>query len=119
MESDGLVQEFADCVASQSRCIAEGDAEAGNRYAKRYIAAFEELRGFGRAGRDALSVLLDDERPEVRAMAAAFLLRHCEDRAKEVLQQVAQGRGLTAFSAAQALKRWEDGTWALDPDPES
>lgn len=119
MDTEALVTEFADCVAAQTRCIEEGDAETGNKYAKRYVAAFEKLRGFGSVGRDALSVLFQDERTEVRAMAAAFLLRHCEDRAKAVLKQIAQGSGLTAFGASQALRRWDEGTWALDPAPES
>lgn len=109
-----LVQEFADCVVRQRQAVAEGNAAIGNRFARRYIAAFEKLRGYGDAGRDALSVLLSDPRAEVRVISAACLLRHCEERAKAVLEHEAAGNGLVAFGAAQALRRWEEGTWALD-----
>lgn len=58
-----LVAEFARCVANQNEAIARGDATSGNRFAKRYLAAFEKLRGRCDAGRDALSTLLTDGRP--------------------------------------------------------
>ena len=110
-----LVEEFADCVAAQSDAMAAGDARKGNAYAKRYVAAFKQLRERGDEGRDALAALLTHERADVRVMAAAFLLRHCGERARAVLETEAKGKGLVAFGAAQALERWADGTWALDP----
>lgn len=115
MDLDDLVGEFASCVERQSEAIAKGDSTSGNKYAKRYVAAFEKLRARGDIGRNALAKLLSDERPEVRVMAAAYLLRHCNERAKAVLESEAAGKGLVAFGAAQALQRWKDGTWALDP----
>ncbi len=48
-------------------------------------------------------------------MAAVYLLRHRTDEAVAVLEQVARGQGLIAFEAGQALERWKEGTWALDP----
>jgi hypothetical protein len=115
MNLDALVKEFADCVARQSKAIANGDAKVGNSYAKRYVAAFEKLRARGDDGRNALAILLLDERADVRVMAAAYLLRHCEGRARAVLEKEAKGKGPVAFGAVQALKRWNEGTWALDP----
>jgi Domain of unknown function (DUF2019) len=115
MTTNALVREFADCVVWQSRAVAKGDARTGNKYAKRYITAFNELRASGDEGRNALAALLSDERAEVRVMAAAFLLRHCGQKAIAVLESEAKGTGPTAFGAAQALARWKDGTWALDP----
>ena len=47
-------------------------------------------------------------------MAAAYLLRHCEDQAKAVLEKEAGDEGIISFGAKQVLKRWEDGTWDLD-----
>ena len=87
MKLDKLVKEFGDCVAAQTRCIERGDAAAGNKYAKRYIKAFDKLCSQGAAGRDALAVLLDDARPDVRVMAASFLLRHSKEKAMRVLQE--------------------------------
>ncbi len=109
-----LVDEFGDCVAAQSKCIEQGDATMGNKCAQRYLKAFRRLRSHGNAGRDALAALLNDPRADVRVMAAAFLLRHSEEKAKVVLSAEAEGSGLVAFGARQALERWNDGTWDLD-----
>jgi hypothetical protein len=48
-------------------------------------------------------------------MAATFLLRHCGETARRVLEAEATKDGLIAFGAEQALRRWEEGTWMLDP----
>ena len=110
-----LVAQFADDVAQQTDAIWRGDHKTGNKHAKRYIATFAKLRALGDVGRDALCVLLAHDRPDVRVMAAAYLLRHRTSEALEVLQQAAKGSGLVAFEASQAMKRWEEGTWGLDP----
>ena len=110
------VKRFADGVALQTFAIWHGDARTGNRHAKRYIAAFERLRERGDEGRDALMVLLEHERPDVRVAAAAFLLRHCTEESLKVLRAAAAGESLVAFEAGQAIKRWEEGSWAIDPE---
>ncbi len=93
-----------------------GDAKVGNRHAKKAIAAFMKLRAEGDAGRDALAVLFTHPRMDVRVSAAALLLRHRTAEAKAVLEEAAKGKGLVPFEASEALKRWEEGTWALDED---
>lgn len=110
-----LVAQFAEDVAKQTDAIWRGDHRTGNKYAKRYITTFRKLRALGDAGRDALTALLAHERPDVRVMAAAYLLRHRTTDATEVLREAAKGSGLLAFEASQALQRWEEGTSALDP----
>jgi hypothetical protein len=110
-----LVAEFASHVQSQTREILEGDAKTGNKHAKKALAAFLELRARGDAGRDALAVLFTHPSMDVRTAAAAVLLRHRTDEAKAVLEEAAKGKGLIPFEASEALKRWEEGTWALDP----
>jgi len=114
-ESAKLVAQFAEHVAAQTDEILRGDARTGNRHAKRYIEAFTRLRAMGDTGRDALVPLLHAERPDVRGMAAAFLLRHRHGDARAVLEQLAAGVGLAAFGASECLKRWEEGAWQLDP----
>jgi hypothetical protein len=59
--------------------------------------------------------MADGVRDDVRAMAAAFLLRHRTDVAQHVLEELARGEGFVAFSAGETLKRWEEKTWELDP----
>jgi hypothetical protein len=109
------VEQFADAVAQQTEALRQNDYQTGNKHAKRCIAAFEKLRVFGDPGRDALASLLVHTRGDVRAMAACFLLRHRTQEAMEVLRTEAAGGGLTAFGASEAIKRWEEGSWNLDP----
>ncbi|KFA87694.1 DUF2019 domain-containing protein [Archangium violaceum] len=115
MKLEKLVEQFALNVAAQTDAIRKGDARTGNKHAKRYTAALQELRAQGNAGRDALSVLLKHPRTDVRAMAAAFLLRYRTAEAKAVLEAAAKEGGVAAIGAIMTLKRWEEGTWALDP----
>ena len=110
-----LVAEFAENVAAQTDSIWRGDSKTGNKHAKRYIAAFKKLRAHGDAGRDALAVLFTHPDMDVRTTAAAFLLRYRTADAKAILTEAAKGKGLVAFESAEALKRWEEGAWALDP----
>jgi len=109
-----LVHQFAENVAAQTEAMRHGDAKTGNKHAKRYIKAFQELRALGDEGRDGLIPLLFESRDDVRAMAAASLLRHRHAEARRVLQELASGQGLVAFSAAETLKGWNEGTWQLD-----
>ena len=110
-----LVEEFADAVRTWANEYQSKDAALS---AKRSLDAFMELRNkYGDRGRDALKSLLKDSSPYVRSHAAAFLLRHCTSEAVSVLDEVARGKGMVAFSARQALERWKEGTWALDPQP--
>lgn len=115
MDLAEIVREFADSVVAQNVAIAKGDATSGNRFAKRYITAFDRLRSRGDEGREALATLLTDTRADVRVMAAAFLLRHKHPQARAVLEIEAKGVGRVAFEAAQALLRWDEGSWSLDP----
>ncbi len=110
-----LVEQFAAGVSEQSRAQRAGDWKRGNEHARRYMEAFERLRCAGNEGREALVPLLADPRDEVRAMAAAFLLRHRYVEARQVLEELARGEGMVAFSAGETLKRWAEGAWALDP----
>lgn len=111
-----LVDAFAQHTAAQTDAIFKGDAKTGNKHANKRIAAFKKLCTHGDAGRDALVVLFKHSRMDVRVMAAAYLLRHRTAEASAVLVEAAKGEGLAAFGASETLKRWEEGTWALDPD---
>jgi hypothetical protein len=116
MTLEELVEQFAQNVAAQTDAIWRGDAKTGNKHARKYDAAFEKLRAHGNAGRDALAVLFKHPRMDVRVMAAAMLLQYRTAGAKAVLEEAAKGEGLIPFGAQQALLRWEEGTWALDPE---
>lgn len=115
IDTTALVTVFAEAVAAQTDAIWRADPRAGNKQAKKYIAAFHKLRQLGDEGRNALAALLKHERPDVRVMAAAYLLRHRTEEALAVLHEAAAGKGLVSFGASECIKRWEEGTWALDP----
>ena|ERR1043165_8706315 len=111
-----LVRQFAEAVVSQDTCLERGDAATGNRHARRQFDAFRKLRAMGDNGREALAELFRDPRPNVRTSAAAFLLRYKTADALAVLREASKGTGLIAFEASEAIKRWEEGTWQLDPE---
>jgi hypothetical protein len=111
-----LAEQFAWHVQAETEAGWRGDVKAANKYVKKYAAAFKKLRAHGDAGRDALAVLFKHPRMDVRVTAAACLLRHRTAEAKAVLEEAAKGEGMVPFEAQQALQRWEEGTWALDPE---
>ncbi|QRK06783.1 DUF2019 domain-containing protein [Archangium violaceum] len=115
MSLEELVEAFAHHTAAQTDAIFRGDSKTGNKHANKRLAAFKKLRARGDVGRDALAALFKHPRMDVRAMAAAYLLRHRTAEATAVLMEISKGEGLAAFGASEALKRWEEGTWALDP----
>jgi hypothetical protein len=116
MELENIAEEFARNVAAQTDAIWRGDRKGGNKYAKRYIAAYKKLRDHGEAGRDALAALLTHSRMDVRINAAIFLLNDRPAQAKPVLEEAAKGEGMIPFVASEALKHWDAGTWSLDVD---
>lgn len=111
-----FVDKFAESVIQQTEAIRQRDPRTGNKHARQRLSAFLKLRALGDEGRDALVPLMAHPRADVRAMAACFLLRHKTELALSVLRQVAgENSGLAGFGASEAIKRWEEGTWQLDP----
>jgi hypothetical protein len=116
---DELVRAFGNEVVLQELAASRGDPATGNDHAGKYFAAFDSLYAQGDDGLHAATTLLRDERANVRSVAAGLLMdtlmaeRHRTERgeavleeAVAVLQEVATGKGLTAFSAGRALARW-------------
>jgi hypothetical protein len=119
MDLKEIAEDFARNVAAQTDAIWNGEGgkrSGGNKYAKRYIAAFKKLRAHGEAGRDALEALITHPRMDVRVNAAVFLLSDRPLKAKPVLEEASMGKGMIPFVASQALNSWNEGTWHLDID---
>lgn len=109
MTLEELVEEFAFHVTAQAEAMKRGMPGTGNRHARRCSMAIEKLRAEGDAGMNALASLLTHSRAEVRSLAASYLLDsgpHAS-QAQAVLEALAQEEDLTAFGAAQALKRFK------------
>ena len=114
--ADQLASEFALHVIGQNEAImTRGDARIGNKHAKQYLRCFDLLYSLGAPGLDKLSELFHHEDPGVRSMAATFLLRYKTDEALTVLRELSNGTGLVAFGSQEAIKRWEEGSWDLEP----
>lgn len=113
---DSLVEKFACAVECQGKCIAVGNYALGNAEAKKYVAAFKNLTQYGDVGRSRLEQLFTHPSADVRVMSASFLLRFSGDKAKIVLKRESKSKGMAAFSAQEALRRWADGSWELDPE---
>lgn len=114
-----LLEDFAQNVAAETdAAFFKANAKLANKHAKQVAAIFRKLKTHGDNGREALSTLFTHPRMDVRVAAAVYLLRYKTVEAKAVLQEAAKGEGLVPFEAQEALKRWEEGTWALDPAPE-
>ena len=108
--STALCDRFAEAVTEQDRSILRGDARAGNRHAKIYIAAARELLNRGDDAIEEFAGLLEYPSDSVRATAAAFLLRQRTDRAVSTLRAIAnKKRGMAALGARETLKRYERG----------
>ncbi len=114
-----LVATFRENVIAQTEAMRHDDYRTGNRHAIRATKAWDELRSYGDKGRDAFFVLLSDSDAYVRLRAAAILLRYRNKEATEVLQEAAKQPGFVGFGASQALQRWEEGDWHLDPPDET
>lgn len=114
MNLEKLLHEFSSNVTAQTAAIFRGDAKAGNKHAKKYIAAARKLRELGDVGWDAFATLLKHPDIDVRTMAATYLLPRRTSEARAVLEEAAKGEGLIAFEASESLKRWDEGAWDLD-----
>jgi hypothetical protein len=114
LDVEKFVREFETSVAGQIDAIMRGDRKLAQRFAHRCIRSFEKLLEQGDVGRNALAELFNNNRPDVRATAATFLLKFKTDEAIMVLEEVSRGEGFIPFQAKEALKRWEEGSWSLD-----
>lgn len=100
---------FVAAVIEQHECIARGDAAQGNRAATTYMAAARTLLASGEDVIDRFATLLTHDHDDVRAMAAAFLLRERTDVAVATLRPIAGGKGLAALGAKMTLERYARG----------
>jgi len=112
-----LVKLFADNAILSRKYLWE-DSKKQNEHEDAVGCAFDELVSkYGNAGREALATLLSNENDSVASKAAAHLLRYCNHQATSTLKRIAEtGDGFNAFAASEALKRWEEGDWDLDPE---
>ncbi|HET9235419.1 MAG TPA: hypothetical protein VFP10_14895 [Candidatus Eisenbacteria bacterium] len=111
-----LVSVFRENVIAQTDAIGN-EGRSGNVFAGKRTRAFAKLREqFGDSGRDALAVLMTDVRPDVRVTAAVYMLRYRHQEAIAVLRKAAAKESMVGFEAGEAIKRWNEGVWSVDPE---
>src|SRR5262245_54679467 len=108
------VSVFRENVIAQTDAI-WNQGRSGNAYASKRTRAWVKTREHGNAGRDAFAILMTDLRPDVRVMAAAYMLRYRHEEAMQVLRQAASRDSMVGFEAGEAIKRWNEQVWSLDP----
>ena len=109
-----LINDFSFYVIKQNEMIREGNWKEGNKYAKKYIKCYEEIKKLGEDAKRKMLILLEHENDSVKTMAATFLLRTYTDKALQILNQISKRKDIIGFEAKQAIERWEEGTWNLD-----
>src|SRR5690349_18772019 len=103
------LEAFVEAELNQVECIRRGDARAGNKHARRGIAAARQLLAGGEAAIDRFATLLSHESPNVRVSAAAWLLKDRTEQAVAAFRPIAETEGLAALGAVCTLKRYERG----------
>jgi len=110
-----IVNRFAETVIAQNTATMKADTATANRQAKKRSGLFKKLRAYGDDGREALSELFNHPRPDVREMAAVYLLRYKHKEAMAILKELSKRGDLVGFGAGQAIQRWNEGEWQIDP----
>ena len=111
-----LIDNFAYFVIKQNECLNKGDWKQGNKYAKKYIKSFDEIRKIGDSVKEKMKKLLVHENDGIKVTAASFLLRYCTYEAMNVLKEISKKPGIIGFEAQEFIKRWEEGSWSLNTD---
>jgi hypothetical protein len=118
IDLDKLARQFAEHVIAQNSAIRRGDARMGNRHAKGQLKCAHQLMRVGEEGTKELASLFNHQDPGVREMAAVFLLKRRTGEALALLSELSKLPGLVGFGAEQAIERWNEGTWDLEPKDE-
>ncbi len=95
-----------------------GPVEDVNRIALERAELFHRLvDAFGDEGREAFTRLMEHEYLPLRKLAAFYMLRYCHERAKAVLEEIAEGDPMEARRIDWMMRLWYSGDWELDPGP--
>lgn len=102
-----LIERYVALAESHGQATEDGNFVEANAYYKDLIATFSEIVKAN--GRERLVPLLDHPNARVRAAAAFHTYALNAERSATTLEQVSQGDGPVAFSAAMTLKQLRNG----------
>lgn len=116
-EVEKLINKIAEYEINRNFALwHEEDVKKANKYDRKIDKAFDKIREYGDSAREKMTRLFEHENDSVKILAAASLLRYDTERAMAVLKKIAAKDNFNGFVAAQAIKRWEEGDWHLDPE---
>ena len=102
-----LIEQYAARAESHGKATEDGNSIEANAYYKDLTATFSEIKKANE--RERLVALLDHPNARVRAAAAFHTYKLNAERSAATLEQISQGDGLVAFSAAMTLKQLRNG----------
>src|SRR5262249_25383433 len=90
LTTDELVEQFIRLAQQMGMAVLDSENRRFNRMFPRMQAIDRELRARGRQARMSLSPLLDNKNRFVRYYAAKYLLGLVPDRARRVIEEIAE-----------------------------
>lgn len=104
--SDAL-KVFEQNALEHERATNDGDYKLANKSHSRIMKAIKFLKEADKV--DLLDLLLDHESLGVRSWAALYLLPICEEKAIDVLEEVAKDEGIRGLAAKTTIIEWRKG----------
>jgi HEAT repeat protein len=109
-----ILEEFVEACLKQEDSIKRGDSKTVNKQYRIIQGIRSDLKKNPHYGLEKLIPFLEHPSANVRLSVAFTLIPILPERAKEVLQALAAGRGTIAFNAEMTLSEWEKGNLKFD-----
>lgn len=106
LSTQELIEAYAKAASLHGLATSAGNATRANDSYDTILGIYAELRKRGEDDVRQLRPLLRSDDAGVRAWSAIHLLKVVPSEAVPVLEAVASGRGLVAFSARMSLEKW-------------
>jgi hypothetical protein len=113
-ELERILTEYLNACVRGEDAQERGDSKMINKQHRIIQKIRKELRENREYGLDKLLPYLEHESPFVRLKTAFSIIPIAPIRAKEVLTQLKEVRGLTGYSAEMTLSEWENGNLKFD-----
>lgn len=113
-----LIQQFRDAARDHSKATLEGDHRLANKAVGKITKIFARIRQHGVEARAALLQVAITNDPMEAGLAATYSMKFDPERSLAVLKRLAKDKSILGLTASYAVKRWEQGEWGdeLDPD---
>ena len=108
VDTEELVNQFADAIIKQNEAIYSGTTKEVRRYGKKITPIARKLVNMGEEGKRQFATLFNHPDREIRATAAVCLMSYMPEEALVVLRELAEGDDLIAMGAQMRIKEWEE-----------